>query len=179
MGACNKPLLLIHGLLGSGAVLLGSDGRKDLPTDLLYAALTLVATRGRLGEDALDGGDAVPVDVAVWVGVHVLQPGGRQRVLLGRQLLVQLDEQGEHALVDLQDLGDQLGRRAGRDPASGAALGPHRLASLCAAAVDDLLELPPALCHQAEHLRLPDVLQQQKNTSDLSKTHTFPNLQFK
>lgn len=177
MGACNKPLLLIHGLLGSGAVLLGSDGRRDLPTDLLDAALALAAARGSLGEDALDGGDAIPVGVAV--GFHILQPSGRQRVLLGRQLLVQLDEQGEHALVDLQDLGDQLGRRAGRDPACRVALGPHHLAGLGAAAVDDLLELPPALCHQAEHLRLPDVLQQQKNTSDLSKTHTFPNLQFK
>lgn len=109
------PLLFVHGLFIGGAVLLWRDRRTDLPTNVLDAALNLTAARGCLGEDAFDGRDAVPVSVTV--RVHVLQPGLRQGVLLGRQLLVELDKERQHALPDLQDLRHQLRRRARRDPA--------------------------------------------------------------
>lgn len=158
------PLFFVHGFLVGRVVLFGWNGRTHLAADVLDAALDLAAARGRLHEDALDGGDAVPVGVTA--RVHVVQPGRRQRVLLGRQLLVQLDEQRQHALPDLQDLRHQLRRRARRDPARRRALGPHHLGRLGAAAVDDLLELPPALGHQAEHLSLTQVLEktERKNT---------------
>lgn len=157
------PLLFIHGLFIGGAVLLRRDRRTDLPANVLDAALDLTAARGRLGEDAFDGRDAVPVGVTV--RVHVLQPGLRQRVLLGRQLLVELDEERQHALADLQDLRHQLGRRAGRHPARRRALGPHDLGGLRVAAVDDLLELPPAFGDEAEHLSFPQVLRKERTDS--------------
>lgn len=164
------PLLFVHGLLVGGAVLLWRDRRTDLAANVLDAALDLAAARGRLGEDAFDGRDAIAVSVAA--RVHVLQPGLRQRVLLGRQLLVELDEERQHALADLQDLRHQLGRRAGRHPARRRALGPHHLGGLRVAAVDDLLELPPALGDEAEHLSFSQVLRKERtDSSKISQLH--------
>lgn len=150
------PLFFVHGFLIRRAVLLWWNRRTHLPTNVLDAALDLAAARGRLGEDALDGRDAVAVSMTVHV--HILEPGCRQRVLLGRQLLVELDEERQHALPDLQDLRHQLRRCARGDPARRGALGPDNLGGFCAAAVDNLLELSPALRYEAEHLSFSQVL---------------------
>lgn len=150
------PLFFIHGFLIRGAVLLWWNRRTDLPTNVLDATLDLAAACGRLGEDALNGCNAISMSVAV--RVHILEPGCWQRVLLGRQLLVELDEEGQHALPDLQDLRHQLRRCAWWDPACWGALGPDNLGGFCVAAVDYLLELPPALRYKAEHLSFSQIL---------------------
>lgn len=109
------PLFFIHGFLVRGTVLLWWHRRTHLSTNVLDATLDLAAARGCLGEDALNGCDAVSMSVTT--RVHIVQPGSRQRVLLGRQLLVELDEEGQHALPDLQDLCHQLRGSAWWDPA--------------------------------------------------------------
>lgn len=75
------PFLFIHGFLVSGTVLLWWHRRTHFSTNVLDATLDLAAARGCLGEDALNGCNAVAVGVTV--RVHILQPGCRQRVLLG------------------------------------------------------------------------------------------------
>lgn len=117
------------------------------------------AARGRLGQDPFDGGDAIAVRVLS--GLGLLQPAGTQRVLLGGEFLVQFDQQGQHALPDLQDLRDHLRRGTRRQPARGR-LRPNDLVRLVVTAVDDLLELPPALCYQAEELRLAQILRKKE-----------------
>ena len=150
------PLFFIHGFLVRWTVLLRWHWRTHFSTNVLDATLDLAAARGCLGEDTLDGRNAVSVSVTA--RVHILQPGRRQGVGLGRQFLVELDEEGQHALSDLQDLRHQLGRCAWRDPAGWGALGPDNLGGLRVAAVDYLLELPPALRHEAEDLSFTQVL---------------------
>lgn len=109
------PLFFIHGFLVCGTILLWWHRRTHLSTNVLDATLDLAAARGRLGEDALNGCNAISMSVTA--RVHVLQPGCGQGVLLGRQLLVELNEEGQHALPDLQDLRHQLRGSAWRDPA--------------------------------------------------------------
>lgn len=75
---------------------------------------------------------------------------------------MELDEEGQHALPDLQDLGHQLRRRARWDPACRGALGPDDLGGFSVAAVDYLLELPPPLGYEAEHLSLTQVLRKDR-----------------
>lgn len=67
------PLFFIHGFLIRGAVLLWWNRRTDLPTNVLDATLDLAAACGRLGEDALNGCNAISMSVAV--RVHILEPG--------------------------------------------------------------------------------------------------------
>lgn len=150
------PLFFIHGFLVSGTVLLWWNRRTHLPTNVLDATLDLAAARGCLSEDTLNGRDAISVSVTA--SVHILQPGRRQGVLLGRHLLVELDEEGQHALPDLQDLGHQLWGCAWRDPACWGAFRPDDLGGFSVAAVDYLLELPPALRYEAEHLSFTQIL---------------------
>lgn len=161
------PFLFIHGFLVGGTVLLWWHWWTHLSTNVLDAALDLAAARRCLGEDALDGRDAISVSEAVHL--NVLQPGSWQGVLLGRHLLVQLDEQGEHAFPDLQDLRHQLGGRSWWDPACRGALGPDGLVCFGGAPVDYLLKLPPALCHEAEHLSFTKVLRKHRKQTFLYK----------
>lgn len=109
------PLFFVHGFLVGWVVFLWWNRWTDLSTNILDAALDLTAACGRLSEDALDSCDSISVSVTVCV--HIFQPGRRQGVLLGRQLLVELNEEGQHALADLQDLCHQLRRCAWRNPA--------------------------------------------------------------
>lgn len=154
------PLFFIHGFLVRGTVLLGWHRRTRLSTNVLDAPLDLAAARGCLCEDALDGCNAISVSVTT--RVHIIQPGRRQIVLLGRELLVELDEQGQHALSDLQNLRHQLRGGAWWDPACGGTLGPDDLGGFSVAAVDYLLELPPPLRDKAEHLSFTQVLRKHR-----------------
>ena len=76
---------------------------------------------------------------------------------------MELDEEGQHALPDLQDLCHQLRGGARWDPTCGGALGPDNLGGFSVAAVNDFLELPSALRYKAEHLSFTQVLK--KSTS--------------
>lgn len=64
------PLFFIHGFLVSGTVLLWWNRRTNLPTNVLDATLDLAAARGCLGEDALNGCNAISMSVTA--GVHIL-----------------------------------------------------------------------------------------------------------
>lgn len=150
------PFFFVHGFLVRGAVFLWRHRRADLSANILDATLNLTAAGGRLGEDALDCCDSISVRVTVCV--HIFQPGCRKRVLLWRQLLMELDEERQHALTDLQDLRYQLRCRAGRNPACWGALGPDNLGSFRVVAIDNFLELPPAFCYEAENLSFPQIL---------------------
>lgn len=113
-GAFTLPLFFIRGLLVCGAVLLRGHWRTHLPANVLDATLDLAAARRCLTEDALDGRDAVPMSVSA--RVHIVEPRRRQRVLLGGQLLVELDEERQHALPNLQNLCHQMWGGPRRDP---------------------------------------------------------------
>lgn len=71
---------------------------------------------------------------------------------------MELNEEGQHALPDLQDLCHQLRGGARWDPTCGGTLGPDNLGGFGVAAVNDLLELPSSLCYKAEHLSFTQVL---------------------
>lgn len=154
------PFFFIHGFLVSGTAFFGQHWREQLPTNVLNAALDLAAACGCFAEDALNGCDAVSVSKAA--RVRIVQPRWRQGVLLGRHLLMQLDEEGQHALSDLQDFCHQLGGGAWWNPTCRRAFRPHNLRGFCVAAVYDLLKLSPALCHKTEYLSFPQVLKIKK-----------------
>lgn len=154
------PLFFVHGFLVRGTVFLWQNRRTDLSTNILDATLDLTAACSRLGEDALNSGDSVSVSVTVCV--HVLQPGRRQRVLLGWQLLVELYEERQHALADLQDLRHQLRCCAWWNPACRGAFGPDNLGSFRVIAVDNFLELPSAFGYEAENLSFSQILSENR-----------------
>lgn len=151
-----SPFFLVHTLLFSRTVLLGRYGWTHFPTDVLQASLAVPTASCSFGQNSFDGRYAV--SMRVLGRIHLGQPAERQRVLFGRQFLVQLDQEWQHALADLQDLGDQLWWWPWRQPAGGRRLGPHCLTGLVVTAVYDLLELSPALGHQTEHLSFTQIL---------------------
>lgn len=87
--------------------------------------------------------------------------------------MVELDEEGQHALPDLQDLRHQHWVGAWWDPACGGALGPDNLGGFSVAAVDYLLKLPPALRHETEHLSFTQVLRKHSHSFTLNIRWTF------
>lgn len=64
------PLFFIHGFLVCGTVLLWWHWRTHLSTNVLNATPDLAATCGRLGEDALNGCDAITMSVTA--RVHII-----------------------------------------------------------------------------------------------------------
>ena len=64
------PLFFVHYFLIRGIALLWWNRRTDLPTNVLDATLDLAAACGRLGEDALNGCNAISVYMTV--RVHIL-----------------------------------------------------------------------------------------------------------
>lgn len=165
------PLFFVHGFLVRGAVFLWQNRRTDLSTNVLDATLDLTAACGGLGKDALDSGDSVSVSVTVCV--HIFQPGRRQRVLFGWQLLVELYEERQHALADLQDLRHQLRRCAWWDPACWGALGPDNLGGFRVIAVDNFLELPPPFSYEAENLSLSHILSKNRINNKNNFNHNW------
>lgn len=165
------PLFFVHGFLVRGAVFLWQNRRTDLSTNILDATLDLTAACGRLDKDALDRGDSVSVSVTVCV--HIFQPGRRQRVLLGWQLLVELYEEGQHALADLQDLCHQLRCCPWWNPACWGVFGPDNLGCFRVIAVDNFLELPPAFSYEAENLSFSQILSKDRVNNKNNFNHKW------